>query len=45
MSYGSVHVAQVAMGRSDLQTVRAFAEAEADAYDGPSLIIAAERNC
>ncbi len=38
MSYGSVYVAQVAMGSSDLQTVKAFAEAEA--YDGPSLIIA-----
>jgi pyruvate-ferredoxin/flavodoxin oxidoreductase len=38
MSYGSVYVAQVAMGHSDLQTIRAFAEA--DAYDGPSLIIA-----
>jgi pyruvate-ferredoxin/flavodoxin oxidoreductase len=38
ISYGSVYVAQVAMGHSDLQTVRAFAEA--DAYDGPSLIIA-----
>ena len=38
MSYGSVYVAQVAMGASDLQTVRAFMEAEA--YNGPSLIIA-----
>jgi pyruvate-ferredoxin/flavodoxin oxidoreductase len=38
MSYGSVYVAQVAMGHNDLQTIRAFAEA--DAYDGPSLIIA-----
>ncbi|HVN78705.1 MAG TPA: pyruvate:ferredoxin (flavodoxin) oxidoreductase [Terriglobia bacterium] len=38
MSYGNVYVAQVAMGSSDLQTVKAFAEAEA--YDGPSLIIA-----
>ncbi len=38
MTYGSVYVAQVAMGHSDLQTIRAFAEA--DAYDGPSLIIA-----
>ncbi|MFQ5857351.1 MAG: pyruvate:ferredoxin (flavodoxin) oxidoreductase [Anaerolineae bacterium] len=37
-TYGSVYVAQVAMGASDTQTVRAFLEAEA--YDGPSLIIA-----
>ncbi|MEW5974807.1 MAG: pyruvate:ferredoxin (flavodoxin) oxidoreductase [Acidobacteriota bacterium] len=38
MSYGSVYVAQIAMGASDAQTVKAFVEAEA--YDGPSLIIA-----
>ncbi len=38
MSYGYVYVAQVAMGSSDLQTLRAFMEA--DAYDGPSLILA-----
>jgi pyruvate-ferredoxin/flavodoxin oxidoreductase len=38
MSYGTVYVAQVAMGGNDMQTVRAFLEAEA--YDGPSLIIA-----
>ncbi|MFQ5575524.1 MAG: pyruvate:ferredoxin (flavodoxin) oxidoreductase [Anaerolineae bacterium] len=38
MSYGNVYVAQVAMGGSDAQTVKAFLEAEA--YDGPSLIIA-----
>ncbi|MGB6031192.1 MAG: thiamine pyrophosphate-dependent enzyme, partial [Bacteroidota bacterium] len=38
MTYGNVYVAEVAMGHSDLQTVRAFLEAEA--YDGPSLIIA-----
>ncbi len=38
MTYGSIYVAQVAMGSSDSQTVRAFMEAEA--YDGPSLIIA-----
>jgi pyruvate-ferredoxin/flavodoxin oxidoreductase len=38
VSYGNVYVAQVAMGSSDAQTVRAFIEAEA--YDGPSLIIA-----
>jgi pyruvate-ferredoxin/flavodoxin oxidoreductase len=38
MVYGDVYVAQVAMGANDAQTVRAFIEA--DAYDGPSLIIA-----
>lgn len=38
MSYGYIYTAQVAMGASDLQTLRAFKEA--DAYDGPSLIIA-----
>jgi len=38
MSYGSVYVAQVAMGSSDAQTVRAFVEAES--YNGPSIIIA-----
>lgn len=38
MSYGNIYVAQVAMGANDLQTVRAILEAEA--YDGPSLIIA-----
>ncbi len=38
MSYGDVYVAQVAMGASDLQTVRAFVEAEH--YDGVSIIIA-----
>ncbi|MFQ6613699.1 MAG: pyruvate:ferredoxin (flavodoxin) oxidoreductase, partial [Fidelibacterota bacterium] len=38
MSYGNVYVAKVAMGYSDAQTVRAFMEAEA--FDGPSLIIA-----
>ncbi|MCB1162919.1 MAG: pyruvate:ferredoxin (flavodoxin) oxidoreductase [Candidatus Krumholzibacteriia bacterium] len=38
MSYGNVYVAQIAMGASDAQTVRALVEAEA--YDGPSLIIA-----
>ncbi len=38
MSYGYVYVAQVAMGSSDVQTLRAFIEA--DAYNGPSLIIA-----
>ena len=38
MSYGYVHVAQVAMGADKNQTLKAIAEAEA--YDGPSLIIA-----
>ena len=38
MTYGSIYVAQVAMGYSDAQTVRAFVEAES--YEGPSLIIA-----
>ena len=38
MSYGYIYVAQVAMGANDAHTVRAFLEAEA--YDGPSLIIA-----
>jgi pyruvate-ferredoxin/flavodoxin oxidoreductase len=38
MSYGNVYVAKVALGASDAQTVRAFVEAEA--YNGPSLIIA-----
>jgi pyruvate-ferredoxin/flavodoxin oxidoreductase len=38
MSYGNVYVARVAFGAKDEQTLRAFLEAEA--YDGPSLIIA-----
>ena len=38
MQYGTVYVAGVAMGANDMQTIRAFIEAEA--YDGPSLIIA-----
>jgi len=38
MAYGYVYVAQVAMGGNDQQTLRAFLEAEA--YDGPALIIA-----
>jgi pyruvate-ferredoxin/flavodoxin oxidoreductase len=36
--YGEVYVAQVAIGANDLQTTRAFLEAEA--WPGPSLIIA-----
>mgnify|MGYP002858713177 CR=1 FL=1 len=38
MTYGNVYVAKVAMGANDAHTVRAFLEAEA--YDGPSIIIA-----
>ena len=38
MAYGHVYVAQVAMGANDAQTLKAFVEAEA--YHGPSLIIA-----
>jgi pyruvate-ferredoxin/flavodoxin oxidoreductase len=38
INYGYVYVAAVAMGSSDMQSIRAFIEAEA--YDGPSLIIA-----
>jgi len=38
MSYGNVYVARVAMGASDVHTLKAFREAES--YDGPSLIIA-----
>jgi pyruvate-ferredoxin/flavodoxin oxidoreductase len=38
MNYGTVYVAHVAIGANDTQTVKAFLEAEA--YNGPSLIIA-----
>jgi len=38
MTYGHVYVARIAMGGSDTQTMKAFLEAEA--YEGPSLIIA-----
>ncbi|MBS4028534.1 MAG: pyruvate:ferredoxin (flavodoxin) oxidoreductase [Ignavibacteriales bacterium] len=38
MIYGNVYVAKIAMGANDTQTVKAIMEAEA--YDGPSLIIA-----
>jgi len=38
MTYGYVYVASVAMGAKDEHTLRTFLEAEA--YDGPSLIIA-----
>ncbi|MBD3258205.1 pyruvate:ferredoxin (flavodoxin) oxidoreductase, partial [candidate division GN15 bacterium] len=37
MSYGNVYVAQVAIGASHNQAVKAFAEAER--YDGPSLLL------
>ena len=38
MSYGYVYVAQIAMGANYNQCVKAFAEAES--YNGPSIIIA-----
>jgi pyruvate-ferredoxin/flavodoxin oxidoreductase len=38
MSYGNVYVASVAMGAKDEHTLKAFLEAEA--YDGPSIIVA-----
>src|SRR5204862_3213020 len=38
VSYGSVYVAKIAMGAGDMHTVKAILEAEA--FDGPSLIIA-----
>jgi pyruvate-ferredoxin/flavodoxin oxidoreductase len=38
MNYGHVYVASIAFGARDAQTVRALQEA--DAYDGPSLVIA-----
>jgi pyruvate-ferredoxin/flavodoxin oxidoreductase len=38
IAYGTVYVARVAMGGDDAQTVRAMLEA--DAYDGPSLVLA-----
>jgi pyruvate-ferredoxin/flavodoxin oxidoreductase len=38
MSYGYVYVARVAMGYNRIQTIKAMLEAEA--YDGPSIIIA-----
>ncbi|MGB9104026.1 MAG: pyruvate:ferredoxin (flavodoxin) oxidoreductase, partial [Terriglobales bacterium] len=38
VNYGNVYVARVAMGGSDMQTLKAFEEA--DAYVGPSLIVA-----
>jgi pyruvate-ferredoxin/flavodoxin oxidoreductase len=38
MAYGNVYVAHVALGASDMQTVKALVEAEA--WPGPSLVIA-----
>jgi pyruvate-ferredoxin/flavodoxin oxidoreductase len=38
MAYGNVYVARIALGAKDVQTVKAFTEAES--YRGPSLIIA-----
>ena len=38
MTYGGIYVAKVAMGANPNQVVKAFAEAEA--YDGPSIILA-----
>jgi pyruvate-ferredoxin/flavodoxin oxidoreductase len=38
VSYGSVYVARIAMGAGDMQTIKAFQEAEA--FNGPSIIIA-----
>ena len=38
MTYGHVYVAKIAMGANDEHTLKAFLEA--DAYDGPALVIA-----
>jgi pyruvate-ferredoxin/flavodoxin oxidoreductase len=38
MSYGTIYVAQIAMGANDNQAVKALVEAES--YDGPSLVLA-----
>ncbi|MDR3697981.1 MAG: pyruvate:ferredoxin (flavodoxin) oxidoreductase [Candidatus Sulfopaludibacter sp.] len=38
VSYGSVYVARIAMGAGDMQTIKAFQEAEA--FNGPSIILA-----
>jgi len=38
MSYGYIYVARVAMGANQNQVIKAFAEAEA--YDGPAIILA-----
>ncbi len=37
MSYGGIYVAAIAIGANPNQAVKAFAEAES--YDGPSLIV------
>ena len=37
-TYGNIYVAQIAFGANPAQTVKAFIEAEA--YDGPSLVVA-----
>ena len=38
MEYGTAYVAQVSMGANQMQTIKAFKEAES--YNGPSIIIA-----
>ncbi len=38
MSYGNVYVARISFGANPMQAIKAFQEAEA--YDGPSLIVA-----
>jgi pyruvate-ferredoxin/flavodoxin oxidoreductase len=38
VAYGNVYTARIAMGSSDMQTLKAINEAEA--YDGPSILIA-----
>ncbi|MEX0831865.1 MAG: pyruvate:ferredoxin (flavodoxin) oxidoreductase [Nitriliruptoraceae bacterium] len=38
MQYGSVYVAQIALGANEMQTIKAFREAEA--WPGPSLLLA-----
>jgi pyruvate-ferredoxin/flavodoxin oxidoreductase len=38
MQYGSVYVAQIALGANEMQTIKAFREAEA--WSGPSLLLA-----
>jgi len=38
MTYGNIYVARVALGANQMQTIKAFLEAES--YDGPSMIIA-----
>jgi pyruvate-ferredoxin/flavodoxin oxidoreductase len=38
MQYGTVYVAQIALGANEMQTIKAFREAEA--WPGPSLLLA-----